>query len=155
VLAIALALFAAPAMAQSAMVGTGGVDILGQGIFESGVSAFTFPAASNTNYDSIKVAGTDKALAVGAGVGGFDIFGRAFNGAPVVAENSLKIKKNQDTGDSATCGACSPKYNIEQIEVGNRVATAIGAGIGAPFGRAANVGGVHATNSIEILTNQQ
>ena len=55
VLAMALAAFAAPALAQTAMIGSGGVDILGQGIFETGAGAFKFPAAVNANYDSIDV----------------------------------------------------------------------------------------------------
>ena len=44
----------------------------------------------------------------------------------VTAQNNLKIKKNQDTGDSQTCTACSPKYNIEQVKVGSRDALAMG-----------------------------
>ncbi len=155
VLAMALAAFAAPALAQTAMIGSGGVDILGQGIFETGGSAFKFPAAVNANYDSIKVMGTDSARAIGAGVGpGIGIFG--FNRGTVTAENNLKIKKNQDTGDAQTCSACSPKYNVETIEVGNRQALAIGAGVGwSILGAAVNTGGVTARNNVEIVTNQQ
>ncbi|MEI6104473.1 MAG: hypothetical protein WCP70_11060 [Methanothrix sp.] len=151
---MALAAFAAPALAQSAMIGSGGVDILGQGIFETGGSAFKFPAAVNANYDSIDV-GNDRAMAIGAGVGpGIGILG--VNTGSVTATNHLKIKKNQDTGDSQTCSACSPKYNIEQVHVGNRQATAIGAGVGwSIIGGAFNTGGVSATNDIEIVTNQQ
>ena len=66
VLAMALAAFAAPALAQTAMIGSGGVDILGQGIFETGAGAFKFPAAVNANYDSIDV-GNDRARAIGVG----------------------------------------------------------------------------------------
>ena len=66
VLAMALAAFAAPALAQTAMIGSGGVDILGQGIFETGEGAFKFPAAVNANYDSIDV-GNDRARAFGFG----------------------------------------------------------------------------------------
>lgn len=154
VLAMALAAFAAPALAQSAMIGSGGVDILGQGIFETGSGAFKFPAAVNANYDSIDV-GNDRAMAIGAGVGpGIGLLGANFG--TVSATNHLKIKKNQDTGDAQTCTACSPKYNIEQVKVGNRAATAIGAGAGwSIFGAAINAGGVSATNDVEIVTNQQ
>jgi hypothetical protein len=154
VLAMALAAFAAPALAQTAMIGSGGVDILGQGIFETGAGAFKFPAAVNANYDSIDV-GNDRAMAIGAGVGpGIGILG--VNTGTVTATNHLKIKKNQDTGDAQTCTACSPKYNIEQVRVGNRAATAIGAGVGwSILGAAVNTGGVSATNDIEIVTNQQ
>ena len=154
VLAMALAAFAAPALAQSAMIGSGGVDILGEGIFETGAGAFKFPAAVNTNYDSIDV-GNDLARAIGAGVGpGIGILG--VNTGTVTATNHLKIKKNQDTGNCQTCSACSPKYNIEQIKVGNRNALAIGAGVGGTIlGASFNTGGVSATNDIEIVTNQQ
>jgi hypothetical protein len=154
VLAMALAAFAAPALAQSAMIGSGGVDILGQGIFETGAGAFKFPAAVNANYDSIDV-GNDMARAIGAGVGpGIGLLGA--NAGTVSATNHLKIKKNQDTGDAQTCTSCSPKYNIEQVKVGNRNALAIGAGVGRTiFGVALNAGGVSATNDVEIVTNQQ
>jgi len=153
VLAMALAAFAVPAMAQSAMIGSGGVDILGQGIFETGGNAFKFPVAADTNFDSIEV-GNDKALAIGGFAQRAGFFGS--NNAAVTAQNNLKIKKNQDTGDSLTCTACSPKYNVETIEVGNRVAQAIGAGVGGIGIRAAgNFGGVSATNNVEIVTNQQ
>ena len=154
VLAMALAAFAAPALAQTAMIGSGGVDILGDGIFETGAGAFRFPAAVNANYDSIDV-GNDRALAIGAGVGpGIGILG--VNTGTITATNHLKIKKNQDTGDAQTCTACSPKYNIEQVRVGNRQATAIGAGVGwSILGAAINTGGVSATNDVEIVTNQQ
>lgn len=154
VLAMALAAFAAPALAQSAMIGSGGVDILGQGIFETGAGAFKFPATANANYDSIDV-GNDRAMAIGAGVGpGIGLLGANFG--TVSATNHLKIKKNQDTGDAQTCSACSPKYNIEQVKVGSRMATAIGAGVGRTIGGLTfNAGGVSATNDVEIVTNQQ
>ncbi|HPS92266.1 MAG TPA: hypothetical protein PKV33_08925 [Methanothrix sp.] len=154
VLAMALAAFAAPALAQSAMIGSGGVDILGQGIFETGAGAFKFPAMANANYDSIDV-GNDRAMAIGAGVGpGIGLLGANFG--TISATNHLKIKKNQDSGDAQTCSACSPKYNIEQVKVGSRAATAIGAGVGKTIGGIAfNAGGVSATNDVEIVTNQQ
>ena len=43
VLAMALAAFAVPAVAQSAMVGSGGTDILGEGIFETGGRCLQVP----------------------------------------------------------------------------------------------------------------
>jgi len=153
VLAMALAAFAAPALAQTAMIGSGGVDILGQGIFETGASAFKFPAAVNANYDSIDV-GNDRARAIGVGFGG-QIGAFNDNTKQVTAQNNLKIKKNQDTGDSQTCTACSPKYNIEQVKVGNRNAMAIGFGSlqGGIFNH--NAVSVLAQNNVEIVTNQQ
>jgi hypothetical protein len=154
VLAMALAAFAAPALAQAtAMVGTGSVDILGQGIFETGGSAFKFPAAVNANYDSIDV-GNDRARAIGFGAGGQAGF-NSDNTKQVTAQNNLKIKKNQDTGDGQTCAACSPKYNIEQVKVGNRDALAIGIGNfqGGLFNT--NSVSVLAQNNVEVVTNQQ
>ena len=153
VLAMALAAFAAPALAQTAMIGSGGVDILGQGIFETGAGAFKFPAAVNANYDSIDV-GDDRARAIGFGAGGqAGLFND--NLKQVTAQNNLKIKKNQDTGDSQTCSACSPKYNIEQVKVGNRDAFALGASSlqAGIFSR--NALSVLAQNNVEIVTNQQ
>jgi len=153
VLAMALAAFAAPALAQTAMIGSGGVDILGQGIFETGAGAFKFPAAVNANYDSIDV-GNDRARAIGVGN---NAQGGLFNDNTrlVTAQNNLKIKKNQDTGDAQTCTACSPKYNIEQVKVGSRDALAIGVGgfQGGIFNR--NGASVLAQNNVEIVTNQQ
>ncbi|MDD4161398.1 MAG: hypothetical protein PHW87_02840 [Methanothrix sp.] len=153
VLAMALAAFAAPALAQTAMIGSGGVDILGQGIFETGAGAFRFPAAVNANYDSIDV-GNDRARAFGFGATGqLGLFND--NTKQVTAQNNLKIKKNQDTGDSQTCSSCSPKYNIEQVKVGSRDALALGAGslqVGI-FSR--NAISVLAQNNVEIVTNQQ
>lgn len=152
VLAMALAAFAAPALAQTAMIGSGGVDILGQGIFETGEGAFKFPAAVNANYDSIDV-GNDRARAFGFGNAQLGLFND--NTHQVTAQNNLKIKKNQDTGDSQTCTSCSPKYNIEQVKVGSRDALAMGIGslqVGV-FSR--NAISVLAQNNVEIVTNQQ
>jgi hypothetical protein len=152
VLAMALAAFAAPALAQTAMIGSGGVDILGQGIFETGAGAFKFPVAVNANYDSIDV-GNDRARAFGFGNAQLGLFND--NTHQVTAQNNLKIKKNQDTGDSQTCSACSPKYNIEQVKVGSRDALAMGVGslqVGV-FSR--NAISVLAQNNVEIVTNQQ
>src|SRR5512136_2508372 len=122
---MAFAAFAAPAMAQSSMVGSGGVDILGQGLFETGGSAFKFPAATNTNFDSIDV-GNDRAFAFGAGIGQAGILNQ--NIAQVTAQNNLKIKKTQDSNEcacrqasdsSSPCQDCCTKYNVEQVKVGD------------------------------------
>ena len=151
----------ASAMAQSAAAGTGGVDILGQGIFETGGSAFKFPVQADTNFDSVQV-GNDNALAIGAG--GVGIIPGAINTGAVQALNDLEIKKNQNSGacvpcqsldSSNSCTDSCTKYNVEQISVGNRGAIAIGAfagGIG-PF--AVNTGGVVAHNNVRIITNQE
>jgi hypothetical protein len=144
-------------MAQSAAAGTGGVDILGQGIFETGGSAFKFPVEADTNFDSVKV-GNDNAFAVGIGLGFFPFS----NNAGATARNNLEIKKNQNSGDCVPCqsldssncckDACT-KYNVEQIEVGSRNAMAIGVGVGVgPF--SANSGAI-AENNIKIVTNQE
>lgn len=155
---LAMAVFAVPAMAHSAAsAGTGGVDILGDGIFETGDSAFQFPYTADTNFDSVEV-GNDFAFAVGgAGQGG------AFNNQQAVqARNNLEIKKNQDSGDCECCQAldpscpcedCCTKYNVEQIKVGSRTAQAFGiAGQGGIFNHQA---GVIAENNVKIVTNQQ
>jgi hypothetical protein len=120
---MAFAAFAAPSMAQSMMVGSGGVDILGQGIFETGDSAFKFPILTDTNFDNI-IVGNDYARAFGWG-------------DPAVAQNNLEIKKNQNVGACASCckanneicAACQDActtVNIELIEVGDRNAEAFG-----------------------------
>jgi hypothetical protein len=155
-LVLAAALFAVPAMAQNAVVGSGGVDVLGKGIFESDGDAFQFPVVADTNFDSLKV-GNDKATAFGMPDGWPFIF----RNGPTVATNNLEIKKNQDTGkcecckdrcggkddmtyggghDYSECQDCCLNQNIEQIQVGNRDAMA--------FGFAT------ATNNVKIVTNQ-
>jgi hypothetical protein len=154
---LAMAVFAVPAMAHSAAAGTGGVDILGDGIFETGDSAFQFPNSVDTNFDSIEV-GNDNAQAIGIGVGRWP-FNNNFG---AVAKNNLEIKKNQDSGDCECCQALDPscpcedccnKYNVEMIKVGNRNAQAIGIGAGSgPF--AQNTGAI-AENNVKIVTNQQ
>jgi len=155
---LAMAVFAAPAMAHSAAsAGTGGVDILGDGIFETGDSAFQFPNGVDTNFDSIEV-GNDNAQAIGIGLGRWPF--NSNNGA--IARNNLEIKKNQDSGDCECCQAlecsypcedCCKKYNVEMIKVGNRNAQAIGIGTGiGPF--AQNTGAI-AENNVKIVTNQQ
>ncbi len=151
---MAVAAFAAPAMAHSAIAGSDGVDVLGDGIFETEGTAFKLPVA-DTNFDSIEV-GNDNARAIGIGLGSFP-----FNQeVGAVARNNLEIKKNQDSGDCACCQAldtscpckdCCNKYNVEHIEVGSRSAFAVGVGAG-PF--ADNTGAV-AENNVKIITNQQ
>jgi hypothetical protein len=166
---LAMAVFAVPAMAHStASAGTGGVDILGDGIFETEDSAFRFPDGVDTNFDSIKV-GNDNAQAIGVGAGRWPF--NTNNGA--IARNNLEIKKNQDSGDCECCQApdlscpyedcsqdfdpscedCCKKFNVETITVGNRNAQAIGVGFGTgPF--AQNTGAI-AENNVKIVTNQQ
>jgi hypothetical protein len=156
VLAIA-ALLSVPAMAE-AFGGSGAVDVLGDGIFETEGSSFKFPVEQDTSIDTL-VVGDDKALSFGM-IWGMD--------PPAVATNNLEIKKNQDSGDCkcccpwaalggdhqgaeaapgtgvlgcAVCQDCCKKMNIEQIEVGDREAMA--------FGFAT------ATNNVKIVTNQQ
>ncbi|MDQ1282605.1 MAG: hypothetical protein QG666_394 [Euryarchaeota archaeon] len=159
--AMALAAFAVPAMAQSAMIGSGGVDILGQGIFETGANAFKFPSDADINFDSVEV-GNDRALAIG---GSAQLSGPfSSNNAAVTAQNNLKIKKNQDSGECACCQAldpscpckdCCTKYNVEQIKVGSRSATAIGLSLQGAFPFSRNAASTLAQNNVEIVTNQQ
>jgi hypothetical protein len=127
-LALAIAILSIPAMAQGnyGLAGTGGVDILGTGIFETDGSLIRFPELQNTNIDTLDV-GNDKALA----------FGNIWQKTPIAsATNNLEIKKNQDSGDGTYV-----LVNIDQIKVGNREAMA--------FGFAA------ATNNVKIVANQQ
>ena len=153
---MAMAAFAVPAMAQSAMAGSGGVDILGQGIFETGGNAFKFPGATDTNYDSIEV-GNDRAQALVSSAGAFPWVNRV--GA--TARNNLEIKKNQDTGSCACCPGdsgnmcmdCCLKYNVETIKVGDRTAQALAAGVGV--GPSLTNSGALAENNVKIVTNQQ
>lgn len=158
---MALAVFAAPAIGQSALAGSGGVDILGVGIFETGGSAFQFPAAADANFDSIEV-GDDRALAIGVGIGQIGAF--LNQNAQVTAQNNLKIKKNQDSGGcsccqsldtSSPCEDCCLKYNIEQVKVGSRSATALGLGFGQIGIFSQNTVSTLAQNNVEIVTNQQ
>jgi hypothetical protein len=145
-----MAFITVPVMAQNAMGSSGGVDILGDGIFETDGSAFQFPAIADTNFDSV-IVGNDKATAFGTTWGWMNHYG------PANAVNNLEIKKNQDSGDDCqscctgdpedpdapTCDACADacvKANIEQIKVGNRDAMAFG------FANAAN--------NVKIVTNQ-
>jgi hypothetical protein len=141
-----MAFITVPVMAQNAMGSSGGVDILGDGIFETDGSAFQFPAIADTNFDSV-IVGNDKATAFGTAWGWMNHYG------PANAVNNLEIKKNQDSGDCDSCctadtgeSACAVcqdaclKANIEQIKVGNRDAMAFG------FANAAN--------NVKIVTNQ-
>jgi hypothetical protein len=149
-LALTIAILSLPAMAQDnyGLAGSGGVDILGTGIFETEGSLIRFPEAQDTNIDTL-VVGNDKALA----------FGNIWQKTPIAsATNNLEIKKNQDSGKCAPCLwdddddpltdpipiGCSDsciKVNVDQIKVGNREAMA--------FGFAA------ATNNVKIVANQQ
>jgi hypothetical protein len=153
-LVLAIASLFAPVLAHSddaaAYGGDGGVDILGNGIFETDGSAFSFPVGlTDTNYDAVEV-GNDKATAFGSKSG----FPFGFRNGPANAQNNLEIKKNQDSGRcvpcetideiegfAERCGDACLKMNIEQIEVGNREALA--------FGLAS------ATNNVKLVTNQQ
>jgi len=143
-LVLAIAILSLPVMAQGnyGLAGSGGVDILGTGIFETEGSLIRFPEAQDTNIDTL-VVGNDKALA----------FGNIWQKTPLAtATNNLEIKKNQDSGACAPCLlddgetpiGCSDtciKVNVDQISVGNREAMA--------FGFAA------ATNNVKIVANQQ
>lgn len=138
-----MAFITVPVMAQNAMGSSSGVDMLGDGIFETDGSAFQFPAVADTNFDSV-IVGNDKATAFGTTWGWMNHYG------PANAVNNLEIKKNQDSGECDSCcnaeGACSEcndaclKANIEQIKVGNRDVMAFG------FANAAN--------NVKIVTNQ-
>jgi len=143
---LAIAFIAAPVMAQQAMGGDR-VDILGDGIFETDGSAFTFPVLQDTSYDSV-VVGDDKATAFGLP----DSFPFAMRNGPASAENNLEIKKNQNSGTCDPCEATNEdgetictdscqKLNIEQVNVGNRNVLA--------FGFAAS------TNNVKIVANQE
>jgi len=129
-LAMALAVFAVPAMAIC-----GSSEVLEMGVYETATTAFTIPAKADVNHDQL-ITGGDVAIAV---VGG-------------QAENELKIKKNQDSGDCSCCAPvnqvcsdCCNKVNVEDLRVAGRVAIALG---GSPFGPS------RANNKVEIVTNQ-
>jgi len=134
---MALAVLSLSAMAQDGygLTGTGGVDVLGTGIFETEGSAIRFPEAQDTNIDTIDV-GNDKAIA----------FGNVWQPTGMAtASNDLEIKKNQDTGDCEYCtDICADpciKVNIDHITVGDREARAVGFS--------------SATNHVKIVANQQ
>jgi len=150
---LAIAMMSISAMAVDSdfgLAGSGGVDILGNGIFETNGALMKFPSGQDTNIDTLEV-GNDRAMA----------YGSIFQSAPrATATNNLEIKKNQDLGpcecctetysDTETvdrgkfnekCQDCCIKVNIDQIKVGNRDAMA--------FGFAA------ATNNVKIVAIQQ
>ncbi len=129
-LAMALAVFAVPAMAQC-----GSSEVLEMGVYETATTAFTIPAKVDVNLDQL-ITGPDVAIALAGGQ----------------AENKLKIKKNQDSGDTDCCAPvgggcndCGNKVNIENLQVAGRVAVAVGFN---PFGPS------RANNNVEIVTNQ-
>jgi len=136
--ALVMAMVAVPAIAQNA---PGGVDILGNGIFETGDSAFKFPVATDTNFGSV-VVGNDYARAFGS-IGPGPYWGGQAN-----AMNNLEIKKNQNVGACANCcydcdgcrDACIT-VNVDNIKVGDRTAQAIGF--------------ASAMNNVKIVTNQE
>jgi hypothetical protein len=131
---LALAIVAVPVIAQGQ-----GMDILGNGIFESGDSAFKFPVVMDTNFDGITV-GNDNARAIAWNIG------FPFMNAPAKAVNNLEIKKNQQVGPCACCDTncnqdslgsggldncapcqdCCTTVNIDQVHVGDRNAQAFG-----------------------------
>ncbi len=132
VIALAVALFAVPALAQptsNVISGAGSVDILAQGIFEAEGSAIQIPAGEDANLDGV-VVGNDRALAFGTPWG--------FTQPRPIATNNLEIKKNQQT--DATALGIGVLINAEQVKVGNREAIAFGSGT--------------ATNNVKIVTNQ-
>jgi len=127
---MALAVFAVPAMAQC-----GSSEVLEMGVYETATTAFTIPAKVDVNLDQL-ITGPDVAIALAGGQ----------------AENKLKIKKNQDSGDTDCCAPvgggcndCGNKVNIENLQVAGRVAVAVGFN---PFGPS------RANNNVEIVTNQ-
>jgi len=139
-------------LSVSALAGCDGEGVLASGIFETEESSIEFPAAQDTNIDSLEV-GNDKALAYGS------IFIRT---PKATATNNLEIKKNQDSGkcgdnccnpwikseepdgtlvESTDCKDCCIKVNVDQIKVGNRNSLA--------FGYAA------AENNVKICADQE
>jgi len=127
---MALAVFAVPAMAQC-----GSSEVLEMGVYETATTAFTIPAKVDVNHDQL-ITGQDVAIAL---VGG-------------QAENKLKIKKNQDSGDTDCCAPvgggcndCGNKVNVEDLRVAGRVAIAVGFNQFGPS---------RANNNVEIVTNQ-
>lgn len=157
-MAVAILSVSALAGDDFGLAGTGGVDILGTGIYETDGALTKFPAGQDTNIDTLEV-GNDRAFA----------YGSIWQKTPkATATNDLEIKKNQDSGDcqccdkteigpdpgphpdtgvsrdpplKSDCKDCCTKVNIDSIKVGNREAMA--------FGFAA------ATNNVKIVANQQ
>ena len=130
---LALAIVAVPAMAQDASaMGGKGIDILGNGIFESSDNAFKFPILTDTNFDSITI-GNDNARAIG-----WEGFFPS-SSAPAKAANNLEVKKNQQVGVTSTENT-TPLVNIDQVHIGDRMAQA--------FGNA------EAVNNVKVVLNQ-
>jgi hypothetical protein len=120
ILLLAIAALVIPVMAEDAIVGANGVDILGNGIFQSAGNAFRFPLVSNTNYNSVTV-GNDKATALGMG----KVFG--FGGSLPKAQNNLEILKSQNSGENTSPDSSFVlKVNLNQIKAGSRIASASG-----------------------------
>jgi hypothetical protein len=93
-----MAILSVPVMAQG-QSGSGSVDILGTGIYETTGAAFKFPYFANTNLDLLSV-GNDKALAIGS----------IWQTTPMtIATNNLEIKKNQDSG----CDCCQRRFTCQ------------------------------------------
>ncbi len=137
VIALAVALFAVPTLAQNTFIGSDSVDVLVQGIFEAEGSVVGIPAGENANLDGVLV-GDDRAIAFGNTWG--------LSGGKANAVNNLDIAKNQHAGNSLVdifTGVqynTSPVINAERIKVGNRQAFAFGP--------------ANAVNNIKITTNQ-
>ena len=132
-LAMALAVFAVPAMAQC-----GSDEVLGQGLYETADTAFTIPTKVDVNFKELEV-GNDNA--------------NAWRSA--IAENDLEIKNNQDSGDTDCCAPvgggcndCGNKVNVENVLVGARNAQAWGI-FGNPPGVITK-----AKNKVKIVVNQ-
>ena len=146
-------------LSVSALAGYESEAVLTSGIFETEESSIKFPAAQDTNIDSLEI-GNDKALA----------YGSIFQKTPkATATNNLEIKKNQDSGkcksgldeccdpytkiynatpvppvlelESHDCKDCCIKVNVDRIKVGNR--------------NALTLGFAAAENNVKICTDQQ
>ena len=129
ILLLAIAAIVIPVIAENAIVGADGVDILGDGIFQSEGNAFRFPLDFSTSYDSLTV-GDDKATALGMG----KIF--PFGGTAPVAQNNLAILKSQNSSPEGGYTV----VNLDQIKAGSRTALA--------SGHASSV------NNVKIVANQ-
>jgi hypothetical protein len=142
---LAMACITVPAVGISGYSMTGSsVDTLGGGISENESRACSFLITNSTNYDSV-IVGNDKAVSFG------NYWDHGIFGPQAIAQNNLKIEKNQMAGNriccfsalnsTAPCEQCNPLINLEKIRVGNRAAFA--------YGNAAGV------NNMKIVTNQE
>ncbi len=129
-----MAIVAVPAMAQE-------VDLMIQGMFQTGDSAFKFPVVTDTNFGTVTV-GNDYARSFGWSVRG------AFWSGQANAQNDLEIMKNQNVGacasccpDCESCNDACVTVNVDNIKVGDRTAQAIGF--------------ASANNNVKIVTNQE